>query len=566
MIMKLRWKLALAICIMLLIMVGVSGYVTYSDSAVLIKKNVDDKLYTSSQLGMAIMDARYPGSWTVEEGNLIKGDTVINGDVAVVDTIKSEINVLATIFLNDTRIATSVLDQQGNRMLGTQASKDVIDKVLVKGENYRGEVTIDGEIYKTLYTPIKDDAGKVIGMWFVGVGYDELQKSLQSLLIQIMLISGVMFVIGAAFSIQTGNVFGNSLKRLMKDIEVIASGDFTVAVSDKFLVKKDEIGDIANAVDQMRINVKEIIINIVQETNKIEETIQNTVGEIDLLHSDIEDVSATTEELAAGTEETAAGAEEMNATTLNIQTAAESVAKKANTGMEAVKEIKIRAEKLKGTAGESQKSAIKVYEQTQDSLRLSIEKAKSIEQIRQLTDVILAISAQTNLLALNANIEAARAGESGKGFAVVADEIRKLAEDSKNTVAKIQGVVKEVTESVEGLVKDSGNVLVFVDKQVIKDYEVLVKTSEQYSDDADYINGLMESFTETSKYLHVSIENMLKAIEEITLAASEGAEGATDIAVKAGSIVDKANKVVKYAKETRNSSQSLNEKIRKFKV
>jgi methyl-accepting chemotaxis protein len=170
------------------------------------------------------------------------------------------------------------------------------------------------------------------------------------------------------------------------------------------------------------------------------------------------------------------------------------------------------------------------------------------------------------MLALNAAIEAARAGESGKGFAVVADEIRKLAENSKNTVGKIQQVVKEVMESVEGLVKDSGSILEFVDNQVVRDYEMLVKTGEQYSSDADSVNSIMAVFSDTSGQLHVSIDNMLKAIEEITHAANEGAEGTANIAEKAMGVVEKANNVITQVDKSKESAMTLKTLVSRFVV
>lgn len=388
----------------------------------------------------------------------------------------------------------------------------------------------------------------------------------KAIFINIALMQGGMLVIGGILSFFIANAFAGLLKKLMLKIDVIASGDFTEPVSEKFTARKDEIGGIAKAVENMRASVRDIIMSVTSETQNIEESVMTTVKEIDELHGDIGDISATTEELAAGMEETAAGTEEMNATSHDIESAISDVADKASSGMQSAREIKSRATKLKTGAIESQKSAYAVYEQAHESLRHSIEKAKAIEEIRQLTDAVLSISSQTNLLALNAAIEAARAGESGKGFAVVAEEIRKLAEDSKNTVNQIQVVVKDVMTSVESLVKDSNGILDFVEGQVIKDYKTLVQTGEQYSSDADQITNLMQSFTETSEHLHDSIESMLKAIDEITTASNEGAEGSTNIAEKSTSIVYKASKVTEQAKLTRTSTLELSKKVKQFKV
>jgi len=531
-----------------------------------ISSHVDSELSNSSALGSALLDANYPGSWSVDGEKLYKGSTLMNENTTVVDTIKSRTGVFSTIFLNDTRITTSIVDEQGNRIVGTKANPEVIEKVLNRGENFHGETTINGKLYKTLYTPIMDENNKVIGMWFVGTEYETFKAMISSTVTSVILVSSIMLTLGVIYAIITGNIVVRPLKKLVKDIEVIALGDFSNPVSSKFTAREDEIGGISKAVENMRLSFKSIIMSIIQATRNIEEAIQSTVEEVDKLHSDIEDVSATTQQLAAGTEETAAGAEEMSAASQEIGDAIKEVANKAAGGMNAAMEIRARAEKLKANAEQSHESAHFVYEKAYTGLSQSIEKAKSIEQIQQLTDAILAISSQTNLLALNAAIEAAQAGEFGRGFAVVADEIRKLAENSKETVVQIQRVANEVTASVKNLVDESENILAFVDGQVIKDYDMLVKTSEQYSTDAGYIDNLMKDFSETSNHLYLSVENMLKAIEEITAAASEGADGATNIAERSSSIINMAGKVMDYSKQTRQESQSLVDIISKFKV
>jgi len=70
------------------------------------------------------------------------------------------------------------------------------------------------------------------------------------------------------------------------------------------------------------------------------------------------------------------------------------------------------------------------------------------QEINQVSSFIKEIADQTKMLGLNAAIEAARVGEAGKGFGVVANEIRKLSEESKSTVPKIQKLVNEIIAKV----------------------------------------------------------------------------------------------------------------------
>lgn len=233
---------------------------------------------------------------------------------------------------------------------------------------------------------------------------------------------------------------------------------------------------------------------------------------------------------------------------------------------EAAGEINVRAERLKERAWESRTQADTVYGLSEEKLRTAIEQSGSISQISALTGAILEIAAQTNLLSLNASIEAARVGKAGRGFAVVAEEIRKLADNSRETVTEIQGVTGAVVQAVSNLVEAAESMLGFMDSQVKTDYDAMQETGERYSEDARYIEELVTDFSATSEELLASIQSMLTAISETGSATNEGAEGAGAIAAGAEQIIGRSGSIVAEMEEIKLSSAQLLSAVSRFKV
>lgn len=356
------------------------------------------------------------------------------------------------------------------------------------------------------------------------------------------------------------------LKKSLTHIDEIAQGDFSKEFEQDLLKRKDDFGQLADSLEKMRSEMKELIGEVKSEALGITGMVQEIDTSIRALDDQIENVSATTEELAAGMEETAASSEEMNAMSHEIESAAKSIAERSQDGANEADEIRERAVKIKKDTDENDRRTRSIHEEINESLTKALEDIKVVDQINVLAKSIMDITGQTNLLALNASIEAARAGEAGKGFAVVADEIRVLAEQSKAAVAHIQEVTGNVTAAVENLANDAERLLEFVGNDVVESLGGFAEMANSYNSDAANVDSLVTDFSASSEQLLASINGVMDAISDVSKTATEGATGTTDIAEKVGNVVQEAEAIKQKAETTYHSAEKLQKNVERFIV
>lgn len=419
-------------------------------------------------------------SYSVTDGKLMLGSRVLNGDNKLVDAITSAFGGVATVFMGDTRVATTVKTVDGSRAVGTKlAAGPVYDAVLQTGKEYLGGAKILGKDYVAAYQPIKDASGGTIGIIFVGFDKQEFNKPIITA-IEVAAVAGLILALACAGI--GGYVFMRlfapfrPLSRLMEDAR---GGKYAESVP--YRDRSDEFGELARVIEvfcksaqerraQRAANI-ELVNNsfgealaalarrdltyrlnkdVPKEYAALQEDLNNAISQLDAAMRDIDgrasdivtgssEITKAAQDMARRTEKEAAALEETSAAVNELSAAVEKSAEGAKAANDAAAAAKRNAEQGSLVA----KSAV-------EAIRTI---AQSSSEITQIIGVINEISFQTNLLALNAGVEAARAGDAGRGFAVVASEVRSLAQRSSEAAKQIKHIITTSEEQVESGVK-----------------------------------------------------------------------------------------------------------------
>lgn len=301
-------------------------------------------------------------------------------------------------------------------------------------------------------------------------------------------------LIGCLFAYFMARKLVGIFDRFKKVFEKTASGDF---VSRFETNSKDEIADLANHYNQMLDQVRDLIVQVNENTNKIRHSSNSLAIIAKENEQALNNVSNSIEEIAMNTSTQAEKMQDGSTATHVLADRIESIEMKSqqmvDDANEALVEVHTSIDKVQQleqsyTNLESAFNEVTIVTGNLD------EKTKSISEV---TNVIAQITEQTNLLALNASIEAARAGEHGKGFAVVADEVRSLAESSKAATTNIQQIIVSILEDTQQLV------------QVMKQTNEI---SEEQKIAVETVDNAITQLSNTLENMKVSISNTMENV------------------------------------------------------
>ena len=328
---------------------------------------------------------------------------------------------------------------------------------------------------------------------------------------------------------------------------------------------QDEIAQLSRGINSFIEQLQNIMLKLRSGSEGMNLQVASINSNIATSEGNASDVSATMQQMSASMEEISATLDTIAAGSRDMMDAVHGMKDLAREGVNVTDEIKDKAQGIREDALTSKENTISMIDANKRTLESAVENSRSVDKINELTNEILGISNQTNLLALNASIEAARAGEAGRGFAVVADEIRNLAERSKETANNIQQISALVTDAVEDLAQNANGMLEFIDGTVLADYDKLVDVANQYYDDADKLDSMMDVIDNKSGELEENIANINEGIDGINTAVEESAQGVTMVADNTSQLVDMLGNIRVDAESNKEISDELSSDVQMFK-
>ncbi len=493
----------------------------------------------------------------------------IQNSTSIVDAIVSNIGGTSTIFQRISqgylRISTNVLDQNGQRAIGTFIPNDSpVAKAISSGQAFTGRAFVVDDWYLTGYRPIYNQS-EVVGMVYFGIkekSFADLKKLFDS---KKYFESGYPFIVdkkgtfiihpkkegenhaNAEFFQQLTSSGKNADKtnyewegkvkfQYFKYVDAIESyvsvsiyehelmgivnqtrnvvlialliGIFVFVVVNTLISRT-----ITTALNKGVEFAKTIASGNLETTLRIDQ--KDEIGELcRALNTMVQKLRDIVVNIVGGADYIASASQQLSS-------ASEQVSQGANEQASSVEEVSSTMEEIAANIQQNTNNAEtteKISIEAKNSVdAMSIKAANAVEANKMIADkigIITEIASQTNILALNAAVEAARAGDHGKGFAVVATEVRKLAERSKVAADEIVAFAMQSLELTKGAGDQMKETVPQIEKSTALVKEIASASIEQ-NNAADLINNAIQQLNHVTQQNASASEQMASNSEEL---------------------------------------------------
>lgn len=450
---------------------------------------------------------------------------------------------------------------QANDSLDTEyiVNSELYDKILASEENNGSEyVEYNGEKYLLLYNKLESQGFMMVSL--VPESYIIADADETARLTAAAVAATALIVIVIGFILSTS--MGTTIRKIMNGLEKASTGDLTVDIHTK---RKDEFMILCESTNQMLGNIRALINKADTVAKALGNASERVGGNSGILLEETKSITTSISDVEQGIVMQAKDAE-------NCLTRMDDLSKKIGVVSENTGKIADIADVTKSTVSDGLATIDTLQDKVKATTQVTAEVISNIEDLEKasqsianIVGAINDIADETSLLSLNASIEAARAGDAGRGFAVVAESIRKLAEQSLNSVNEIRNIVGKIQKQTVDTVEVAKQAELIVNSQE----EALKATIAVFRDIDKHVSGLAENLSQISAGIDAmegAKKDTLAAIESISAVAEETASAVTEVNEAAGRQLEAVKKLNNESEELIDRSEDLVEAINKFTI
>jgi methyl-accepting chemotaxis protein len=431
-------------------------------------------------------------------------------------------------------------DEEKFSALGTEVEVADSDKTMLEAWEQGRTLSSVMEYYEeygwviSVFVPIKNSAGKLVGLAACDFDATALHAEIQGEIIRQIIIGTVSLAVGLALMVFFLRMIFrrlNAINGILREIST-GEGDLTRRIH---INHEDEIGELANYFNLTLEKIKNLVVIIKGQASKLFEVgnaltadMQNTAGVVTQITGNIRNIG---EKVTKQSSAAAATNAAMGQVTGNIDKLVQSVdAQSASVSQSssAIEEMLANIQSVTTTLvrnAENVEELISVSDVGRTGLQQVSQQIQEIaresEGLLEINAVMQNIASQTNLLSMNAAIEAAHAGEAGKGFAVVSDEIRKLAENSGQQSKTISGVLKKIKTAIDAITVSTNTVL--------EKFQAIDERVHTVSDQETNIRNAMEEQGQGSKQILQAVGSLNEITQTVKAGSAEMLSGSKDV-------------------------------------
>lgn len=352
------------------------------------------------------------------------------------------------------------------------------------------------------------------------------------------------------------------IKELNDLTKQITKGDLTKRMQHN---RKDEMGILINSFNHMNDQLKLIINDSIQTTEKVLNQVDHLSYSSTENKKAVESIAQTAQRNSEYSFKQKALVEKdlndlilLGEEFLDVNNTSKTLSNLANNTLYSANKGKSSLDLMSNQMN----LIIRSVREISDSI-LSL--SNKTDEIKKIVDIINNISSQTNLLALNASIEAAKAGTHGAGFAVVANEVKKLAEESSNSAFQIA----EIINQTQNVIQKSKNITEIGLTEVNKGIEYINHTESEFKEIVLHANN---SSVEIESILHkisnttLNLQELIDNIKQIEKLSAEFSSNSETIASTTEQQHAFSEEFLQLLLKLSQSTNELNTKLHAFKI